>query len=178
MVRSMNIEAIENGIGRPWTEVEKFLAGIKAPDLSHKEIAAALHEAGIADGWWAQSATVAYEQQIGRRMPGQDCDGEFQTSVSKTVAGSMDEARDKWIALLGDADGFAGIAVSRGPDLSDSAKWRYWRCGLADGSRVNVNIYEKAPGKSALSLQHERLESPEQLEHWRTFWKAKLAELK
>lgn len=177
MVRSMNIEAIENGIGRSWSEVEEFLGGINAKGLSHKEIAVALNESGLARGWWAQSATVAYEQQIGRRQPGQDCDGEFQTSVSKTVPGSMDEARDKWMSVVGTADEFSGIAVTRGPELSDTAKWRYWRCGLADGSRVNVHIYEKAAGKSSVGLQHERLESTEQLDHWRAFWKAKLAEL-
>ncbi|WGW12413.1 hypothetical protein LWF01_01185 [Saxibacter everestensis] len=172
----MNIEAIEAGIGMPWAEVEEFLAGINAGRLSHKDIATALNDEGIARGWWAQSVTVAYEQQIGRRQPGQDCDGEFQTSVSKTVNGSMDEARNRWITLLGDAEEFSGVSISRGPDLSESDKWRYWRCGLADGSRVNVNIYQKAPGKAALSLQHERLESAEQLDHWRDFWKAKLAE--
>ena len=39
-------------------------------------------------GWWAQTAAVAYEQQIGRRVPGQLGDGTFQVSVSKTVPGS------------------------------------------------------------------------------------------
>jgi len=41
---------------------------------------------------------------------------------------------------------------------------------------VNVNIYEKAPGKSSLGVQHEKLESPEQIEHWRAWWKRFLAE--
>lgn len=177
MVRSMNIEAIENGIGVSWSKVEDFLAGIDATTLSHKEIAQALNESGLAEGWWAQSATVAFEQQIGRRQPGQDCDGEFQASVSKTVRGSMDQARDKWVAVVGGAEEFSGIAVTRGPESSDTAKWRYWRCGLADGSRVNVHIYEKAAGKASVGLQHERLESVEQLDHWRLFWKAKLGEL-
>lgn len=173
----MNIEAIEKGIGVSWAEVEEYLAGIGAKELSHKDIAAALHESGLADGWWAQTATVAYEQQIGRRQPGQDCDGEFQTSVSRTVTGSMDEARNKWVAVVGAAEEFSGIAVTRGPELSDTAKWRYWRCGLADGSRVSVHIYEKPSGKSSVGVQHERLESTEQLDHWRAYWKAKLAEL-
>jgi hypothetical protein len=177
MIRTMNIEAIERGIGRSWTEVEEFLASIDAKDKSHKEIAQALQDAGLAKDWWAQSATVAFEQLIGRRVPGQDCDGRFQTSTSKTVAGTMDEARDKWVALIGAAEDFSGVGISRGPELSETAKWRYWRCGLADGSRVNVNIYEKAPGKSALSLQHEKLEAPEQLVHWKSFWKATLSQL-
>ena len=177
MVRSINIEAIEKGIGVSWSAVEDFLAGIDATRLSHKDIALALNESGLAEGWWAQSATIAFEQQIGRRQPGQDCDGQFQTSVSKTVPGSMDQARDQWVAVVGGVEEFSGIAVTRGPELSDTAKWRYWRCGLADGSRVNVHIYEKAAGKASVGLQHERLESVDQLDHWRAFWKAKLGEL-
>lgn len=175
MVRMMNVEAIERGIGRSWSEVREFLAGINASDMDHKEIAAALDASGLATGWWAQSATVAYEQQIGRRVPGQDCDGHYQVSVSKTVAGSMDGVRAKWLDLLDGSDEFSGIPVSAGPELSDTAKWRYWRCALADGSRVNVNVYEKDARKSVLSLQHEKLESHEQLAHWRAYWKGLLA---
>ena len=89
----------------------------------------------------------------------------------------MDEARQKWIALLDGAEEFSGVPISSGPELSDTPKWRYWRCGLADGSRLNINVYEKSAGKSVLALQHEKLESREQLQHWKTYWKDVLAKL-
>lgn len=171
MVRTMNIQALENGTGKAWAEIERYLAGIGADQLSHKEIAQRLNDDGVATAWWAQSVTVAYEQQIGRRQPGQDCNGEYSVSVSKTVAGTMDEALAMWLELVGGADSFSGIDISDGPDVNSTQKWRYWRCRLTDGSRVNVNIYEKATGKSALGIQHERLESTVQVEHWRAFWK-------
>lgn len=171
MVRTMNVAALENGTGKSWSEIEQYLAGIGADQLSHKEIAGKLHEDGIAEAWWAQSVTVAYEQQIGRRVPGQDCNGEYSVSVSKTIIGELDDALRVWQEHVGSAEAFSAIDISRGPERSSTEKWRYWRCGLSDGSRVNVNIYQKAAGKAALSIQHERLESSEQVEHWRAFWK-------
>jgi hypothetical protein len=44
-----------------------------------------------------------------------------------------------------------------------SEKWRYWRCGLDDGSRIVVTIGDKPPAKSVLSVQHERLDSAEEV---------------
>lgn len=177
MVRTMNVEALENGTGRKWTEIEDYLATIGADQLSHKEIARKLNDDGIVTGWWAQSVTVAYEQMTGRRIPGQDCNGEFSVSVSKTLNGTMDEALQKWQEHVGGAESFSAIDISRGPEVNSTEKWRYWRCGLTDGSRVNVNIYQKSEAKAALSIQHERLESTEQIEHWRTFWKAYIKDL-
>ena len=45
--------------------------------------------------WWAQSVTVAYEQDSGRRFPGQRPKGTFQTSVSKSTQLGMAELMDK-----------------------------------------------------------------------------------
>lgn len=173
----MNIQALENGTGRTWAEIDQYLAGIGADQLTHQEIAQRLNDDGVATGWWAQSVTVAYEQQIGRRLPGQDCSGEYSVSASKTVTGTMDQALQMWLDLVDGVESFSGIDISRGPDVKSTQKWRYWRCGLADGTRVNVNIYQKTEDKASLGIQHERLESTAQIEHWRTFWKDCLAGL-
>ncbi len=173
----MNVEALENGTGKSWAEIEEYLAGIGADKLPHTEIVRHLNDDGIVTGWWAQSVTVAYEQQIGRRVPGQDCNGEFSVSVSKTLNGSMDEALQMWQEHVAGAEAFSAIDISRGPDINSTQKWRYWRCGLADGSRVNVNIHQKTGAKTGFSIQHERLESVEQVEHWRAFWKGCIKEL-
>ena len=39
------------------------------------------------DGWYAQGITVAYERARGVRVANQRCDGAFEVSVSKTIAG-------------------------------------------------------------------------------------------
>jgi len=175
MPQGVSPESIAKATGKSWDAWLAFYETMDAASLPHTEIARKTHEDGGATGWWSQMLTVAYEQHIGRRIPGQDCDGEYSVSISKTLNGSMDFALQWWLDAVEGLDGFSDVSISRGPDVSESAKWRYWRIGLADGSRVNVNIYEKAPGKSGLGIQHEKLESTEQIEHWRAWWKQFLA---
>ena len=70
------------------------MASIGAEQLSHHEIASALITEldGKVDnlGWWAQATAVAYEQYVGRRVPGQRPDGTFQTSVSRSTSLGME----------------------------------------------------------------------------------------
>jgi hypothetical protein len=176
MARSISPEAIQNGTGRSWDEWLAFFASVGAEQLTHHEIVEIAAESG-APPWWRQMVTVAYEQHIGRRRPGEDGDGAFNVSANKTLMGTIDEALAQWIELVGHRDEFDGVAISRGPAASSTEKWRYWRCGLSDGSRLVVNIYAKTPAKSAISVQHEKLESEELVEQWRNYWKATLHQL-
>ncbi len=171
MTQLISDSAIVNATGRDFDYWKAFLEKRGALSKSHKEIALLLREEGGVPPWWTQQLTVMFEQHIGRRVPGQDCDGEFSVSASKTITGSMDDALRWWVDRVGDQSEFSDIPISRGPDISRTDKWRYWRVGLADGSRVNVNIYEKSADKASLGIQHEKLESTDQVEHWRAFWK-------
>jgi hypothetical protein len=171
MAQAISIETLEKNTGKSWDQWLAYFSSIGADQLSHKEIAERVYSEGMAPSWWCQMVTVAYEQHIGRRNPGQDCTGEFAVSVGKTLDGTMDEVLARWLKLVDGKIEFSDVAVSRGPDTSSTDKWRYWRCGLADGSRVVVNIYQKSPDKVPISVQHEKIESSEQAEHWRAYWK-------
>jgi hypothetical protein len=177
LAKAISDEAIENGTSRSWPDWLAVLQSFNAEDLSHKEIAARLQADGELSGWWAQMLTVAFEQHIGRRVPGQDCSGSFSVAVSKTLPGTMDSALQRWQSRMHGVRGLSDVVLTRGPDTSQTEKWRYWRCGLADGSRVNVNIYQKSADKASLGIQHEKLESEAQVEHWRAFWKARVKDL-
>lgn len=174
MSQAISESAVLKGTGKSWPLWCALLDGAQAHALSHKDIAAWLASEHGASHWWAQMLSVNYEQHIGRRVMGQDCTGKFRVSASKTMNVSMDDALSVWVQAMQGRSEFSDIAISRGPDISHTDKWRYWRCGLADGSAVSVNIYEKAPGKSALSVEHSKLESEVQVEHWRAWWKALL----
>jgi hypothetical protein len=63
-----------------------------------------------------------------------------------------------------------GVRVSREPRQSVTEKWCYWRCGLQDGTRVTVTIGAKTPNKTLLAVQHEKLQTGDEIEHWRAFW--------
>lgn len=167
-----NIKALETGTGKSWEFWIKFLESIDAQSLSHDEIAKRVNREG-ANEWWSQGVTVAYEQYIGRRKPGQTCHGDFQITVSKTVKGTMDEVLGKWEKTIQDIIQFDGVKITRAGSSSQTAKWRYWRCGLEDGSTVNVNIQTKQGGeKSSLAINHDKLNSAEDAERWRSYWKS------
>ena len=176
MARTISPAAIESGTGRTWDDWLAYLSSIGAGALSHRDIVARVTDAG-APPWWGQMVTVAYEQHIGRRIPGQDGDGAFTVAASRTRPGSMDETLERWRSLVQGRQEFSGIGVSRAPTTSTTEKWRYWRCGLADGSRVVVMCSAKPPSKSVISVQHEQLGSADAVEHWRAYWKSLLVEL-
>lgn len=175
--KPINTAAIEKGTGRSWDDWRAWLDSIDAGNLSHKEMAERVEAGGLATPWWSQSIAVAYEQEIGRRMPGQRKDGMYEVTASRTIPGTMDEALVAWTALTGNATEFNGVAVERGPETSMSEDFRYWRCGLADGSRVAMSFTEKPQGRAAIGLGHAKLQSQAEVERWRAFWKRLLKEL-
>ncbi len=121
--------------------------------------------------WWAQGVAVAYEQHIGRREPGQVADGTFEASVNKTMEGTMDQAMKAGIDLFDGRKEFSNQAIVKAPATTETDKRRHWGCGLEDGSRVSVDVYEKSPGKVNLSVTHTKLASSELMERWRAYWK-------
>ena len=171
-----NVKALETGSGIRWETWLKLLEPHQ--DLSHTDMAKVAYEEIMKKGlakspeWWAQGVALAYEQHIGRRQPGQTCDGKFSVTVSKTYPGDMDRVLATWVEQVGEQREFQGDVMIGEPRLSQSEKWRYWRCTLDYGSIVSVNIQTKPSGdKSILAINHDKLESSEAVEAWRSYWR-------
>lgn len=178
MTRPANTAAFAKATGRSWEQWLTFLEAIGARDLPHQEIAQRIFDTGDASGWWSQGIAVAYEQHIGRRQPGQRTDGAFEVSVSRTVTGTLDDALAMWIDVMAGRDDVDGVALVGEPGVSRSDKWRYWRCALADGSRVTVTIGGKGEGKAAITVAQQKLDSAEDQQRWRAWWKGVLGGLR
>ena len=176
VAQALRPEAIESATGQTWEAWRSYLDGAGAAHKTHQEIVALAAAHGAAS-WWRQMIAVTYEQHLGRRVPGQSGDGSFAISASRTVPASLDDALARWTAVVDSPDQLSGVAIEVGPTTSSTEKWRYWRCTLADGSRVAVNISAKAVDKSTISVQHELLESEDLGEHWRSYWKSILREV-
>jgi hypothetical protein len=67
-----------------------------AKKMKHKEIAALLEKQFKISQWWAQSITVRFEQEIGRRIPRETSESTFQANVSMTMNGDAEEIFSKW----------------------------------------------------------------------------------
>ncbi len=177
----MDDAAVIKATGKAWDAWFAMLDECEARSLPHKEIARLLREDYSVSGWWSQSVTVEYEKFIGRREPGQRQSGEFATTVTRTFPGTMDEALDRWLASLparDDARAFDGVPFAEEPSIKRTAKWRYWRARLADGSKLTVSISAKPGGEaSVLAVETGKLGGRADIGRWKAYWKAYMAEL-
>lgn len=168
-------EAVLKNTGRSWDQWFKALDKWGAKEKKHGEITRWLAEEHDVDGWWAQSVTVAYEQERGMRAPGQRADGTYSVSASKTVnvpidklfqAFSNTKVRDRW---LGEFE--LAIRTSR-PGKSITASWE-------DAStRVAFWFTSKDPGKSQVALAHEKIAEAQQADELKEFWRKRMNLLK
>lgn len=162
---------VHKATGKKWDEWFSALEQVKAGEKTHKEIAVMLVEEYGTSAWWAQTVTVEYERFIGRREVGQSCEGDFQAGGSKTLSAHMDEVLDAWLDYMKDKGNLNDVPFAEEPNIRKTEKWRYWRVPLEDGSRVNINITQKAPGKAHLSVNHEKLNNTDEVDTWKQFWK-------
>ncbi|MGH2697856.1 MAG: hypothetical protein ACRDJL_01480 [Actinomycetota bacterium] len=168
-------ESVLENTGRTWGEWFKLLDKRGAKAKKHPEIARWLSEEQEVDGWWAQSVTVAYEQERGMRAPGQRADGTYSVSASKTVnvpierlfeAFQDEKVRERW---LGEFE--FGIRTAR-PGKSMTAAWE-------DGStRLTLGFDARGAEKSQVALAHERIAEPQQADEAKAFWRERMNLLK
>lgn len=177
MTRTMSLDGVDDATGRTWDEWRSVLDGWRAGSMTHQQIARRLQDEEAVAHWWAQTLTVAYEQHIGRRVPGQASDGTFQTSTSRTVAGDLDDVFARWLQVVADLDRRTDAEIARAPATSANETYRYWRVGFADGSRVELGAAQPRPGKVRVGLGHERLPDAGDVDRWRSFWRSLLAEV-
>src|SRR3712207_4084123 len=115
---------------------------IGAQDLDHKAIALRVYEEIDETleqrGWWTQAVTVAYEQHIGRRIPGQRPDGTFQTSVSRSTPLGMQELMDRWEEFAAGDEAVRSVVVEGDLRVSGTDRRITWRTKARDGSSVVV----------------------------------------
>ena len=166
-------EAIEKGSGKNWAEWVEVLDAWGAADKSHTEIARHVHELGV-DEWWAQSVTVGYERIKRLRATGQQRDGSFEGSASKTfgvgidrlsAAWINDSERDQWLE--------PGLLTMRTAQEGKSARFDI----ANDGGVLALYLADKGLDKSSVQLQVVKLASKDAADAFRETWKGRLADL-
>lgn len=126
-------ERVRSATGRSHEEWFRLLDAAGATAWTHAAIARWLSHEHDVDGWWAQGVTVAYEQARGMRLPGQQSDGTFSASSSRTVASSKSDVYDALLAHLTDV---YGEPASTSPTARyAAARWRTpeWELGVSVG---------------------------------------------
>jgi hypothetical protein len=166
-------DAVARRTGKSWAEWFALLDAAGAAELDHKGIVAVLAQRHGVGPWWQQMVTVAYEQARGKREK-QDTDDGYQVDVSKTLELPLAKLfrfwaepaeRNKWLA----DDRFSIHKAT----ASKSIRAR-WGRGV---SRIDVDFLDKGAGKSQVTVQHNRIESPDAAEQMKAYWAKKIRAL-
>lgn len=164
MPENPRIKPVERATNRSWDDWLAFMDRVGARDLDHHGIALKVYDElhGKVEplGWWTQAVTVAYEQHIGRRIPGQRPDGTFQTSVSKATRLGMAELMTAWVAFAA-ADAAVRELIEGEPKVSGTDRRITWRVRAADGSAVIIASEPKPTGTATIVAGQQGLPSPE-----------------
>ncbi|CCG01857.1 hypothetical protein [Blastococcus saxobsidens] len=181
MATNPRIAPVERATNRSWDEWLRFMDGIGAENLDHRAIALKVYEEldGTMEqaGWWTQSVTVAYEQHVGRRIPGQRSDGTFQLSVSRSTPLGMQDLMDRWQEFAAADEAVHGIVVDGEPRISGTDRRITWRTKARDGSSVVVTSEPKKNGTASLVVNQVGLATPELNDGARERWVAVVSRL-
>jgi uncharacterized protein YndB with AHSA1/START domain len=147
----MSDAVISKRTGRTWAEWVRALDAERAAEKPHREIAKYVSSLGVPD-WWTQTITVGYERIRGLRARGQQRDGGYQATKSRTFnvpiatlyhSFAHARTRQRWLPVT--------VAVRTAqPNRTMRINWD-------DDTRVAIGFMSKGAGKSAVAVQHERL---------------------
>lgn len=158
-------EAVREATGRGWDEWCDVLDAWEGRDRGHTAIAAHLIDDLEVPGWWAQTVTVGYERITGRRLPYQRSDGTFNANKSRTVSVDADALRALLLDDHARADLFPGLET----ELRSRPTSKVVRLGIGPGV-AQIDLAPKGDGRVVISVAHERLPEPADVEAWKAYW--------
>jgi uncharacterized protein YndB with AHSA1/START domain len=140
-----------------------------ANTMSHGEIAALVRTKYKIDGWWAQAVTVGYERIKGLRARGQQRDGTFGATKSRTFNVPVTELFDAW----------ANADVRRrwlkaGVKVRTATSPKSIRLDWAEGGIIAVGFTAKGKAKSIVALEHTKLRDRETAAKFKEYWSERL----
>lgn len=180
MTKARNIPGIEEATQLSWQAWLAYLDEHDASTLDHKQIAALafykLDGEIESAGWWSQAVAVAYEQYIGRRVPGQKNDGSYELSVTKAIPGTKQDVFRLWNEAYGTAKDFNAMPI-HDVRTSITPVRLYWRGDFDDASRLTIAVEQKTHEKAMISATHTKLDSEKAKDSWQRFWRETLDKL-
>jgi hypothetical protein len=162
--------AIKAKTGCTWERWVRALDRAGAWEWSHRDIARYVREKYETPSWWTQTVTVGYERIKGLRAIGQQRDGRYSATRSRTLPlplGTLYRAfrdrrvRERWL-----------------PDVNltvaSATRDKYIRVRWPDGTRVDIGFVRKGRGRSQIAIQHSPLPDRETASRLKAFWGERL----
>ena len=151
--------------GRSWDEWCDLIDTWPEADLGHAAVAARVLDEFDVTGWWGQGITVGWERITGRRLVNQMSDGTFTASVTRTICIDATELRE----MLYDDDDRADLFGGMPSEMRSRPGVKVPRIRLDSGT-VSIAMDEKPGGRTTVSVAHEKLSAPADVEQWKPFW--------
>jgi len=174
VLAGMSDDVIKEMTGCTWELWVKALDYARAYELSHREIAKLVKEKYDTPSWWTQTVAVGYERIKGLRARGQQRNGSFTMTRSRTYGVDVTTLFDAW------ADGrrrkrWLG---ETGVKVRTSTAPKSMRLQMPDGAIVAVGFYAKGKDKSAVQLEQARLPDRATAEALKQRWSERLDALR
>jgi hypothetical protein len=169
---SMSDAAVKAKTGKDWKAWFALMDKAGANTLTHKDIAALLHDKYKVPGWWSQMVTVEYERARGLRVKFQQAGG-FSLSASKTLGVDL----TKLYRAVSDAKTRARWFPKGKYEITSTTDLKYFRAKWADGTRLEINTYAKGDGKAQITIQQNKFADEKSMEAMRGAWKAAIERL-
>ncbi len=172
-ITRMSDESVRKATGCTWERWVKALDRDLAFEMSHREIAAHIHQKYKTPSWWSQMVTVGYERIRGLREVGQKRGGEYEISKSKTLAVplrtlyaafSSPRARARWLP---------GVKLT----VRGATPQKRMRLRWNDNTSVEVAFAARGKVKSQVAVQHGRLPTKSDADRMKSFWAERLEAL-
>jgi uncharacterized protein YndB with AHSA1/START domain len=172
----MSDASIKAKTGCAWEKWVRALDHRGAENMSHREIAQLVHDKYKIDGWWSQNVAVGYERIKGLRARGQQRDGSYGATKSRTFSVPVSVLFDAWTdpslrrRWLTDATTRVRKATTN----------KSLRLDWSDGGTkaiIAVGFTAKGASKSTVALEHAKLPDREAATHVKQYWTDRLAAL-
>ena len=171
----MSDDAVKAKTGSTWERWVRSLDRDGATDLSHGEIAKLVHEKYKIGSWWTQTVAVGYERIKGLRGHGQQRDGSFGASKSRTFNVPIDALFHAWADPDVRARWLDGASVKVRTVTAPKSMRLDWR---NEGGTINgivaVGFFAKGKDKSSVALEHTTLPDREAVARLKRYWSARL----
>ena len=148
--RNMGPEAMRAATGRSHHEWRDLLEAAGALEWPHRRIADWLVAEHGVEPWWSQGITVDFEQDRKGRLPGQQADGTFSVSRTRTVPG---ERLDALAVVRAEVERRHGPAHAE--NLAAAQPVVRWRLG--DGTRLAAAAGQPNRTGTPVTLTIERM---------------------
>jgi hypothetical protein len=163
-------EKVKAKTGCTWERWVRALDRKGAEKMSHRDIAALVHDKYKIDGWWSQTVTVGYERIKGLRARGQRRDGTFEAGKSRTFDVPVNELFDAWSDARTRRRWLNGANVK----VRTATAPKSMRLGWTDGSIIAVGFTAKGKSKSSVALAHTKIPDRETANQLKDYWSQRL----